>query len=113
MQTGVSPASNKKLILSLIKNDITNTKLLNGLSDLGFEATEYLLTLNEIILELIGFDIDRQSHDYDKLFDYYLELIDKATYTDVSRLKQPFDKLSTQIYNALLQRKKSNKKHFK
>lgn|GEM_PF-6801317 len=47
---------NKKLILSLIKNDPINSKLVYGLSDLGFDAGCYFLHLSETIFSLTGLD---------------------------------------------------------
>jgi hypothetical protein len=43
----------KKLVISLIKDDLVNRKLLIGLDDLGLRPTDYYLNLSDTIFSLI------------------------------------------------------------
>lgn len=56
---------NTSLVLSLIKDDLINNKLINGLNTLGLSAGDYHLHLSETILNLIGLDTESDAiHAY-------------------------------------------------
>jgi hypothetical protein len=93
----------KQLILSLIKDDLINSKLVNSLTDMGLDgADSYLLHLSSTIFKLIGFD---ESKETDSIFEYYLELTLRAKHIPIFNSRAQFDELALEIYNELLLRK--------
>lgn len=92
----MKPLNNKELILSLIKDDLISTKLVNGLNEIGLNADSYYLHLSEIIFRLLGFDDDERS---DEVYEKYLEFTEKAKYIDISDSHKPMDELALEIYN--------------
>ncbi len=52
----MKPKAKKQLILSLIKDDLMNHKLVNALNDLGLDANQYALHLQESIFEMMGIE---------------------------------------------------------
>ena len=94
---------NKSLILSLIKDDLINTKLISGLENLGIDAGLYLLGISDAIFVLMGIDNDEQGEE---LFEYYLELRDgKLKKDDLKKPCAKLDNLVADIYNDLLNKK--------
>lgn len=51
----------EKLILSLIKDDLINVKLVNGLNEAGLNADNYYLHLSDTIFKLMGFGDDEEA----------------------------------------------------
>lgn len=95
----------EQLIISLIKDDLINSKLVNGLNQLGLSAGDYHLHLSETIFNLMGID---GAQDDDKLLDYYIELTSVAQSVDLSDIagrNATLDKLAHSIYVELLHRK--------
>ena len=87
--------TNKKLILSLIKDDLINTKLVNGLDALGLNAQDYFLHLSDTIFKLM--DI-RDTKKGEKLFEHYLDLKDNVRFIDSVKSHEAFDDLALAIY---------------
>ena len=96
--------SNKKLILSLIKDDLINSKLTLGLSKLGLDSELYLLGLSDTVFILMGIENNELGED---LFEHYLELRQKVEAIDLTKSYESLDGLALEIYNDLLERKKS------
>jgi hypothetical protein len=92
----------KKLILSLIKDDLINAKLVNGLNEIGLNADNYFLHLSDTIFKLIGFEDNEET---EIIFERYLELAKRALFIDISQSHKPMDDLALQIYTELLSRK--------
>jgi len=66
-----APTDNHQLVLSLIKDDLVNSKLINSLIGMGIDATNYSLNLRNVILKLMGFKtVNDQTHE--KYFDFTL-----------------------------------------
>ena len=98
---------NKELILSLIKSDIINNKLLTGLEAMGLDAiSNYMLDLDDRIFELIGFDITERNRR-DEVFEKYIAIVDKAAELEISKLreKETLGAIIENIYNELLKYK--------
>lgn len=93
---------NKKLILSLIKDDLINTKLVNGLDSLGLNAQDYLLHLSDTIFELMKIKNDGKG---EKLFEHYLSLKDNVRFIDTAKSHEAFDNLAIAIYIELIKNK--------
>ena len=92
-----------QLILSLIKDDLINNKLINGLNTLGLSAGDYHLHLSETILNLIGLDIEN-----DAIHDLYFSLTQQSEtldLTDITNREKQLTRLATEIYSELLKQK--------
>jgi hypothetical protein len=101
MQQNVSinPLS-KELIVSLIKDDLINNKLVSGLTDLGLGTGDYHLNLSETILTLLGRETEN-----DAIHDLYFNLTQQCTalnLTDIATRDQQLTLLATEIYSQLL-----------
>lgn len=90
---------NKQLILSLIKDDLINTKLISGLENLGIDAGLYLLGISDSIFVLMGVEDNKQGED---LFEYYLELRQTIKVIDISSGKKEINQIAGQIYEKLI-----------
>ncbi len=97
--------NNKQLILSLIKDDLINTKLVNGLNEMGLNADNYFLHLKDTVFELMGFKDDEES---ERIFKRYIKLSNKVLLIDISRSHKSINDLALKIYFELSTRK-SNK----
>lgn len=95
----------EKLILSLIKDDLINSKLVNGLSEMGLDADHYILHLGETVFKLMGFK-DNEETEY--IFERYMELSKRAMFIDISKSNKPLDELALQIYIELSARRISD-----
>ncbi len=92
--------SNKDLIVSLIKDDLINNKLVSGLTDLGLCAGDYHLNLSETILTLLGLETED-----DAINDLYFNFTQQCTalnLSDIATRDQQLTALATEIYSELL-----------
>lgn len=89
----------RKLIVSLIKDDLVNRKLLLGLDDLGLRPTDYYLNLGDTIFSLMGFSDDKAS---ERIFEHYLDLTEKAKFLNISESQNQLDNLAQEIYLELI-----------
>ena len=88
----------KKLILSLIKDDLVHVKLIYSFEKLGFYSDCYCLHLSSTVFELMGFKSSKES---DEIFDRYMELSEKATDIDITESNEAMEILAVEIYNEL------------
>lgn len=88
----------KELIISLIKDDLVNDKLVNGLIDIGLNPGDYFLHLSETIFKLMGFEDNMMT---DEIFNHYLRLSQKAKHIDISNSNGQLEALANEIYNEL------------
>ena len=95
--------TNKKLILSLIKDDLINSKLAIGLDKLGLQSELYLLGLSDTVFVLMGIKDNERG---EALFEHYLELRQKVEEIDLIKSYYSLDGLALEIYNELVKRKK-------
>jgi|GEM_PF-1890376 len=98
----------KSLILELIKDDLTNLKLIYSLNEIGLQADEYMLNLNSSIYKLIG--LNTYDRRLDTLTDNYLELTRKVIRLDISENRNQLNELSLEIYNYLQKVKRKTAK---
>jgi len=94
---------NKKLdplILSLIKADLVNTKLIVGLQQAGLGVENFYTDLAGSIFDLIGF-LERD----DDLFDHYYNLLGEFEEMDVYEFQERLNAITRKIYRRLLQEK--------
>jgi hypothetical protein len=87
----------KDIIITLIKDHLTNTRLMNGLNALGWHSQEYHLHLSYIIFKLIGI-----SDEKEELFEVYLEWCTKVVKAEIFKDPRLFDEYATEIYCVLL-----------
>lgn len=93
----------KNLIISLIKDDLTNNKLVSGLNNLGLSAGDYHLQLSETILTMIGLDTED-----DSIHDLYFQLTQQSESLDLSNIstrEQQLNSMAQSIYSELSRRK--------
>jgi hypothetical protein len=93
----------QQLILSLIKDDLINNKLVNGLNTLGLGAGDYHLHLSETILNLIGLDTEN-----DAILNLYFNLTQQSQFlnlTDIANREKQLTQLASEIYSVLLKQK--------
>lgn len=90
------------LIVSLIRDDLLNTHLVNGLNNLGMEASPYFLHLSETIFKLMEFE---DTEETDELYSYYLELTKETGNIRISESHEQFGLLALEIYKKLLRMK--------
>ena len=88
----------KKLIISLIKDDLVNDKLVNGLIDIGLNPGDYFLHLSETIFNLMGFEDNMMT---DEIFNHYLLLGQKVKHIDIARDSEQLVRLANEIYEEL------------
>lgn len=87
----------KDIIITLIKDHLTNTRLMNGLNALGWHSQEYHLHLSDIIFKLIGI-----SDEKEELFEVYLEWCTKVVKAEIFKDPRLFEEYATEIYCVLL-----------
>lgn len=87
-----------QLILSLIKDDIVNAKLVQGLNALQLDATHYLLHLSQTVFTLMELDATLEN---EPLYERYHQLVRNALHIDVSRSHTVLDAVAQQIYEEL------------
>jgi hypothetical protein len=90
--------TDKQLIISLIKDDLINSKLVTGLNEMGLNANPYFLHLGETVFNLMGIE---ETEETEYLFERYIELSKTAMYADISQSHDSLDNLALQIYNEL------------
>lgn len=87
-----------KLIIQLIKEELRNKKLMNGLSDLGFDTTSYSSQLSDLILNLMNFD-----ESDDELYMHYLDLMnEQIARIEVFDFQNSLNKASIRVFHTLI-----------
>lgn len=84
-------------IISLIKDDLINYKLVSSLNDMGLDAHNYFLHLSETIFELMGFGKDTS----DDIFESYMKYLKKVKRLNIKRSHVSLDALAKKIYEDL------------
>lgn len=87
----------KKLIISLIQDDLINTKLIYGLRELGINADDYILHLSEMVFELMGLEDSLQN---DPIFNHYFKLAERVRFINLSNASQ-LQHLAEDLYEYL------------
>ena len=87
--------NDKKFILSLIKDHLISTKLVNGLNEIGLNADIYFLSLSDTIFNLMGYEDNEET---EQTFERYMELSKQAILVDISKSHNSLDDLALQIY---------------
>ena len=93
----------KALILSLIKDDLINAKLVHGLNELGLIADCYFLQLSNTVFKLMGF---KDNEEADRVFEIYMDLSKQAMLVDISLSHKPMEALALKIYKEIVDEKR-------
>ena len=91
----------RKLVIGLIKKDLLNCKMINGLSHMGIEAGAYYMFLSNFVFKLMGF---KKKERTDELYDLYIGLSRKSESLPLDA-EEEFDRLAKEIYEALVKKK--------
>ncbi len=86
----------KPVIISLIKDHLLNTRLMDGLSELGFYSDNYHLNLADSIFKLMGI-----KEGEDELFEVYLNWCSKISKTDIFKNENTLIEYANEIYCVL------------
>jgi hypothetical protein len=89
----------EKLVISLIKDDLINLKLIYGLYDLGVDATEYQIHASDTVFELLGLN---QLASTDTVCEHYIELTEKVKLIHFPDEHPLLENLAITIYRELL-----------
>lgn len=94
----MEPIITAELLISLIRDDLTNLRLVQGLNSLGLEAGEYHLHLSSTILQLMGFADDPES---DALYHVYMLHCSRVYTLRIDEQPQALDFLAQEVYRVL------------
>jgi hypothetical protein len=90
----------KELVISLIRDNLINLKLVSGLNHLGLIADDYYLHLGDTIFKLMGFEANEQS---DLIFEtVFMGNSEKVAQIAISVSMDELNLLSMAIYQELL-----------
>lgn len=92
----------KELILSLIKDDLVNVRLVHGLEKLGLDSGDYYLHLSETIFKLIGITADDED-----FFEEYMDECKTVNNIDIFKHPELLNSLALSLYNKLTEEYKS------
>lgn len=96
----------KQLILSLIKDDLTNLKLVYSLNAIGLSADHYTLHAGSTVINLMN--INASGLQWELIHDGYLERTRKVTHIDTQESPALLDALAKEIYDYLKTAQKAN-----
>lgn len=85
----------EKLIISLIRDDLLNSKLVSTLDELGLQAGPYFLNLGDTIFKLMGFSDGPAA---EQVYRHYLQLSKKARHIAPGQAHAGLQKLAREIY---------------
>lgn len=88
----------KKLIITLIKNDLLNQKFILGLQATGIDAGMYCLYLSDTIFMLMGFKKEEMTTE---LYDRYAKMAHKVLQIDISESYEPLEGLARKVYKKI------------
>ncbi|MGQ0826950.1 MAG: hypothetical protein ACT4ON_01010 [Bacteroidota bacterium] len=93
----------KELIISLIKDNLKNTRLVVGLDKLGLDSGKYHLQLSDTVFKLIGFKSDEHE---ERVFEEYVNTSMKVSSIDIFMHPEKLEAIATKIYETLMQEQK-------
>jgi len=95
----MKPIKRKKLILSLIQDDLINTKLVGSLNNLGLMADCYRLHAGATAMSLLH--INTSPHNWEVIHNGYLDLTVKVLLFDLQESPHLLQQLTREIYTYL------------
>lgn len=97
----------KSLVITLITDDLINTKLVYSLNDLGLQANDYTLHLSTTIMNLMR--IKTTSLRWESIHDEYLQMTSRVLKIDIQESPRMLTVLAEEIYDFLKLRKEEEK----
>jgi hypothetical protein len=94
-----TPLIDKSHIISLIKDDLKNTKLVSGLSELGLDSGKYYLNIGDVVFQLMGLNADKVD---EKLWEDYSDSLNQVTLLNIFENSGKLDAMAESIYEKLL-----------
>ena len=95
----------KKLVVSLIKDNLISIRLLYGLTELGFDTSNYFLHLDTTVFRLMGIRTDD-----DDFFDEYVSETRTISKIDIFEHPELLNSLAHSLYHKLNKKYKSQNK---
>lgn len=90
----------KELIISLIKDDLINVRLVHGLEKLGLDSGNYYLHLSETIFKLVGITVDEED-----FFEQYMDECKTVVSIKIFEYPELLNSLAISLYNKLIEHK--------
>lgn len=87
----------RKVIISLILDDLIHAKLLEGLKALCLQPEDYYIDVGDKVIKFMGFKGSRN----ELIYEHYLNLRKRARLVDLSKGNQNMKTLATEIYQEL------------
>lgn len=97
----------EELILSMIKADMKNTRLIMGLCDAGLTADGFYSGLPTSILKMTGFS---EAELEDSLFEFYDTTMERLIGTGINEFHEHISGLSTSFYQELSEERRRRMK---
>ncbi|TSJ46291.1 hypothetical protein [Fluviicola chungangensis] len=88
----------RRQILTLIENELTNSKLIFTLQNIGIEAGGYITDTSHVVFVQIGI---RKENRTEELYKKYFDLIKQVQYLDL-QVKGEKSRLALKIYGFLI-----------
>lgn len=95
----VKKLSEKQLVVAMIRDDLVNYRLLNGLHRLGLVTEVYFLNASQTVFDYLGIESDM---GYDKNYARYEELKEEVMDLDLEYEMGKLNKLAEKIYRELM-----------
>jgi len=90
---------NKSIILNLIKDDLLNTQLIDGLNNIGLDAGNYYLNISESFFALMDFgNYDQET----KLYNDYFDFAEEAVAAKQLKTPKQLNATALEVYDKLL-----------
>lgn len=99
--------SKKSLIISLIQDDLINTKLVYSLNNIGLQASDYTLHISGTVLKLVK--IKTTPLRWEQIHDEYLRMTTRVLQIDIQESPRLVRALAEEIYNFLKDCRKREK----
>lgn len=97
---------NKKIIVALIEDDLTNLKLVLGLEKLGLNASKFNLHLSDTIFRILDIQDEEES---EIIYQDYISLSEKIASIDISISKDNLNLLAIEICDYLIDKIRTQK----
>lgn len=89
----------QQLVQAMIRDDLVNYRLLNGLHELGLVTELYFLKMSQTVFDYLGI---QGQVDYDGNYARYEEMKEEVMAFDLSREMDRVNQLAEKIYRELL-----------
>jgi len=87
----------ENIILSLIRDDLRNFRLINSLTAIGLDATDHHLELSTTIFNLLDIEVTPT----DTYMDSYVSLSGLAQYISLNDPDKELENMAIEVYNFL------------